>query len=500
MAPTRPTVHALAEFGSQNTPRVSVAAGGMARGWAGFASAEWRRTDGYITVAEDQRGPVDIAANSRYRTGYGDIGYRTSAWRAVARANVFSETRGNGTPLTNNDTGSSNAVAEVSGVSGAGAWLVRAYGGSQTYNQSFSSVVPARTSESLTQTQHVPSKNIGVGGHWTMRLGPSTFTAGADSRRVRGTTQQTTYTADRVTGITSAGGVQWTTGGFARLSVDATDRVTLVGALRADRWSSNQNDSNTALREITEISPKGGMVVRVTPSISVHAVASRAFRGPTLNELFRNFRAGGTLTNANDQLRPETLASAESGVRFTLGPSTLRVVGFWSQLKNAITNVTVSSTPSLITRQRRNAGTIRVVGFEIEEELKIASWLTISIAEAFIDSQFVEAVEPGLAGKTISQSPRISSAIGGQFNIPEGFTAAVTYRSISRQFDDDLNTLPLSSAAIVDGLVSKALGPRARVFMAIENLFNNAYDVGRTPVLTVGLPRVVRGGIQLTSP
>ena len=34
----------------------------------------------------------------------------------------------------------------------------------------------------------------------------------------------------------------------------------------------------------------------------------------------------------------------------------------------------------------------------------------------------------------------------------------------------------------------------------MENVFDNEYDVGRTPILTTGLPRVARIGVQLSLP
>jgi hypothetical protein len=36
--------------------------------------------------------------------------------------------------------------------------------------------------------------------------------------------------------------------------------------------------------------------------------------------------------------------------------------------------------------------------------------------------------------------------------------------------------------------------------VAIENLFNATYDVGRTPVLTTGLPRAARVGVRIALP
>jgi hypothetical protein len=52
----------------------------------------------------------------------------------------------------------------------------------------------------------------------------------------------------------------------------------------------------------------------------------------------------------------------------------------------------------------------------------------------------------------------------------------------------------------MDVFGSRALAAKASVFIAVENLFNARYDVGRTPILTVGLPRAARVGVQMSVP
>jgi outer membrane receptor protein involved in Fe transport len=323
---------------------------------------------------------------------------------------------------------------------------------------------------------------------------------GADARRVSGTTEQTTYSANVPTGVTTAGGVQWSSGGFARVSIEPRSDVTLVGSVRVDRWSSNPNAADGSPKDATEVSPKGGIAWRVRDSVTVHGSATRAFRAPTLNELFRNFRAGNSLTTANDQLQPETLTGAEGGVSVTSGPAAVRIVGFWNRLENAITNVTVSTTPALITRQRRNAGTVRAAGFEVEEEVKLGPRVLVSAAQAFANSEFVESVEPGLTGNRVSQVPKFSATTGVRYEAPLGILGTAQYRFIGMQYDDDLNTLELGAANIVDVSVAKSVGRRARVFFAVENVGDTVYDVGRTPLRTVGLPRTVRAGIRADLP
>ena len=49
----------------------------------------------------------------------------------------------------------------------------------------------------------------------------------------------------------------------------------------------------------------------------------------------------------------------------------------------------------------------------------------------------------------------------------------------------------------MDVLVARPLGRDAELYVAAENLLDTRYDVGRTPVRTLGPPRSVRAGIRL---
>ena len=50
--------------------------------------------------------------------------------------------------------------------------------------------------------------------------------------------------------------------------------------------------------------------------MSLRSAAYLGWRMPTLNELFRPFRAGADATAANPSLDPERLAGAEAGVDY----------------------------------------------------------------------------------------------------------------------------------------------------------------------------------------
>src|SRR4029078_11539131 len=100
----------------------------------------------------------------------------------------------------------------------------------------------------------------------------------------------------------------------------------------------------------------GALPFKPAPRLALTAAAYRSFRGPTLNELFRSFRVGDTVTLANDTLRAERLHGGELGARWRVSALTVSGSAFWTLTDDPVANVTLSVTPRLITRQRQNLG------------------------------------------------------------------------------------------------------------------------------------------------
>jgi outer membrane receptor protein involved in Fe transport len=94
----RPRVRAVVEGGSHDTWRLSGFGGRQLQKWSMSAGGEWQQTDGVIVVARDERGLVDVPADSDYRSAFGSLGYGSGARRTTFRALVSDEDRNNGTP------------------------------------------------------------------------------------------------------------------------------------------------------------------------------------------------------------------------------------------------------------------------------------------------------------------------------------------------------------------------------------------------------------------
>jgi len=71
-------------------------------------------------------------------------------------------------------------------------------------------------------------------------------------------------------------------------------------------------------------------------------------------------------------------------------------------------------------------------------------------------------------------------------------------RNSGRQFDDDANKYLLASYFRFDAYGSRTIGRHLEVYASGENLFDRAIEVGKTPTLTLGTPRVGRIGLHLT--
>jgi len=491
--PDRLTGQVLAERGTLGTGRLSVFAGARPHGWSYTAAGEWFATDGYILVAREQRGPIDTVFGSDHRSLLGTIGrHGDSGWRVEGGVNVFSEDRRNGTPAAFNATASHRAWADLAGGARGGLFSARIYSGSQGYDQSFSSVAADRRSEDQNRLQRIPTQVIGLGAQWVRPVGRQTWLVGAEGKFIEGRTQETRLAQGRVLSDTDDGGEQQTGSVFVQGTWTAHDRLTLVAGAHADGWHTKANNTSYD-RTLAAFNPRVSAAWIVSPIATIRGSVYGGFRAPTLNELYRGFRTGNTQVSPNEALEPERLTGTDWGVVLAHGNVSGRATVFWNVLDDVITNVTLSRTPTLITQQRQNADRVRSAGVELEAGWQSGAWAT-TLTAAVVDARF--AGEGAVRNNRVPQVPRAQLGVDIRF-ARHGWTASGQFRVTGQQFEDDLNLLLLRRATVVDLMATRTVTSILRAFVGVENLLDAEYDVGRTPILTVGLPRVVRGGVRL---
>jgi len=517
-------------YGNQNTPDFSLWAGGQAGKWESTFGGELFHTDGYVLVPDADRGSVDTRAGSQDGSADLMVGRKIGEQSEIfARGWYLDDTRKNGTPIQKNGIrlgqGALGANLQLGEI---GALTLRFYGEAETYHQTFSSVGTGRNSEILTDDQDVPAQGVGGSAVWTRNLGNrQTLVAGFDEHEEIGHSNENLFSG--VTGShtkdTFSGGHQRTTGVFGEDMIQIAPGWTLSVSARYDHWSNfdaflacvpaaapcNPPLTQYADRSYDAFSPRATLIHEWNPHISWSASVYRAFRAPTLNELYRSFRQGTVTTDSNPDLRPERLTGGEAGIDVKGLNQRLEVRGtfFFNEVINPVSNVPcTASTPNCpiastgTTQQRQNLGRTSAPGFEVDGVANITTHTQLVAGYQYVNATVLSspAITPTLAGNWVAQIPHNVVTFEARYTNPKLITASLAGRMVGMQFDDATNIAPMGRFFVMDAMASRSIGAGVEVFAAAENLFNEKYLFAVQGVPELGLPIAARFGFRVQIP
>ncbi len=467
---------------------------GRLGGGFGLIAGGYARGDGFVPVVTP--GPVDRGA-------------RYDQWSVAARgviparsgelqANValFDDIRTRGTAFSRNRTTGGDASLRFVGrrVELLGYLQLR------RFTSQFSSIDAARTTVTPTLDQFsTPATGTGLRAEYRPLTGPLELRLGTEWRRTEGTTNELfAFIAGAPTRIRSAGGTSDVVGGFLELTRQAGP-LTLTARGQIDRWW--LRDGRLSERAIAggaealtvfparsgwEPTGRVGAAIDLAPTVTLRAAAYAGWRLPTLNELYRPFRVGIELTQANAALSPERSRGGEAGLSWRpVEGLTLDATAFAVRLDDAIANVTVSATPTLVTRQRRNLARIDSRGVEFDARYRRGDW-RLALSAAYADARTSDGLRPA------SVAPfQASGTLGWR-----GLSATLRY--VSAQFDDDQNTRRLAPALTLDAVADIPLGNGLALRARVENAFDTRVEAARSAagVLERASPRAVWLGVR----
>ena len=223
------------------------------------------------------------------------------------------------------------------------------------------SVLAGRTGTTLANDQvETPATGNGFNAALRHQSGAREWEIGVDARKTSGESREFyRYMSGVATRYRVSGGDTSLAGVYGEGS-QGVGRWLLSGALRADVWQASNGhrteiDTSTqavtlgltpADQRRTLISARAGVAYSASAQTTVRLAAYNGFRPPTLNELYRPFRVGNDVTESNADLRPETLAGAEAGVRIGNAGSFIDADIFANTLKDPITNGTIGVGPA----------------------------------------------------------------------------------------------------------------------------------------------------------
>ena len=527
-------VAADASLAEQKGRRIA-ASGGTSLGPVSlFASASDEDSDGWIPVSKAQRGAADDNVTLHARNV--SLRAETMPWSDTLislRLGAYGENRDSG--LVGAESSADGVTASLTLAHPESAdslgYRVQAWLRNTGFSNTSVSVAPLRVSTTPTNDQF-STPAIGWGFNAALRgnLAGIDWEAGGDARFTQGESKEH---FQRVAGAFTLGRVSGGRTFVGGLYVEASSRMDawlLTAGLRADQWASTgghliQTTLASGVVTVNQHTPsKSGIVptarlgVRreLDNGLFLRSAAYAGFRAPTLNELYRPFRVGNNITQANPDLTPEKLYGVEVGVGQAAESFGWDVTGFYNQLHGAITNVTVGHGPIIVPNlgtvpagglliQRQNAGDINAYGIESEAHWRANDWLTFNAAFDYVDAHVQGGLTPAqlpLLGKRPAQAPRFTLTGGAWITPCERLTISADLRYESTRFADDQNSLPLAPATTVDARISYRLWNGLAVYLAGDNLFDaqvattESADV--VPIVNLASPRVLRIGLSWT--
>jgi outer membrane receptor protein involved in Fe transport len=487
--------------------------------------AHGARSDGFIPITAATRGAADREApyeNGSIRARWiapvgGDVEAQLSGL-------AFADSRERGVDFTGNRTRGADASVRLVG-RGHWQWSALAYAQWRTLRSSFASVSDDRSSAVRVSLQDsVPSRSLGFSAEVRPPVSRLIdLRVGADMRLTSGQSRELySFVDGQPTRRRISGGDTETAGLFAEATV-RRGNVMLSGGARIDRWTVDDGqltermlaggalrDDQYARREGWLPTARLGAVVDLNQSTKLRAGAYRGWRMPTLNELFRPFRAGADATAANPDLKPEISSGLEAGVDFRRKQFEFSATAFVNRLHDAIANVTLGRGPGTFPgvgfvvgdyRQRQNVEAIRVRGIEADGELRAGPWslgLGASLTDATINAKRNAAPLDGLRP---AQTPHFAASASVTWE-RELRTFGVEVRHVGSQFDDDLNGRKLRPATTVSAFAALPISRTVQLTARAQNLLNETIEasINDDGSIEPASPRTLWVGLRLAAP
>lgn len=482
------------------------------------------QSDGFRRTAPAYAGAVDCPTDLQQENIKLVWTHRKpSGIRSILTARAFSENRGNGTPLQRNHTRELLFSAQVRGQSVVFDrdidWTATAYYQSQEFSNLFTSVSSDRNAETPVLDQFaVPAEAAGGAFKVTWSGKSGSTSIGSDTRWIAGETgeryfiQNGAFSRER-----HAGGTQFHAGIFAHHDRMLSATVRASVSARLDRWTLTDSyrretdlptetfllNETYANRRGSEMTTRAGLTWQLTKNWLGSAAIYQAFRVPTLNELYRPYRVGNTITNANPELLPETLEGMEIRTSWRAEHGSVKITAFTNDLQNAVANVTLGSGPGFVPgvgfvpagglgQRRENISPVRVRGIEFSVNYRPQSALNLGF-----DYLYNEASNQRTKNR-LPQVPQHTLTTKLTWHPKSDWTVHAQTRHESDAFENDLNSLILEGFTTVDFRVNHQLNPTTTIFLAVENLFDQEVITRRTAegLTDLGTPRFSRIGIK----
>lgn len=498
---------------------------------SGSLAADWSGTDGVITVRKDQAGAADSPTGGQSKVLFGRVAYDFSpGFTAYLAGNYLKDDSKGPTPISDGtyEVGELRGGARLA-TSGGAVFHFAGYVNEFDHRSLRTSISSDRETITPNGYQNIPAHSLGGTLQWSQTVAARhQLTAGFDLARTDGSIiEGTNYRNGAVTLERRMEGNQLLGGAFIQDHVTLPGEWRLLAALRLDgvrNYGGHRtdidlvndavtSDTGYVTRTFSRLNYSLGVRDALSSALSWRGSVYGAFRAPTLNEIYQtNYSSRGSLTAANELLRPERLIGVEAGADLELGGNLLaRATVFWNRVSDAIVDYTLGTATTAgqviepcgplpkdqVCRQRRNVGSLRSMGLESELEFHPADAWSLWAGYTFNPTR-ISAEGQAIDGKVARAAVRHTATAVVSWDNPAFFSASLEGRYVGSRSDDDLDTIRLESFFVTGLRLNRRLWSQSSIYFKVENLFNVEYPVAQAAngLVDVGAPRWVTVGMR----
>jgi len=234
------------------------------------------------------------------------------------------------------------------------------------------------------------------------------------------------------------------------------------------------------------ISPKASLSFEATQDLTLRASIGRAYRFPTVGELFQGRISGTSLVNNNPNLQPENDLAKELSAEWTHGNGIYRVSLFEDDVKNTIFSQTDTTVLPNVT-SFQNIDRVRSRGIETSyqgQDVGITG-LDLIANVAYTRSRILaNDRNPASVGKYFYRVPLWRANLVATYHIDDRASVAGAVRYSGRQYNtltnEDSNPNVYggtSTYTVADAKFTYRLNRYADLSLGVDNIFDKRYFV-----------------------
>lgn len=265
-------------------------------------------------------------------------------------------------------------------------------------------------------------------------------------------------------------------------------RFALTAGVRQETWQASKGEIYTSTlgqntireREESGTSPKLSLAWQATPDWTLRGSLGKAFRFPTVTELYQTEKTSTTTRISDPNLKPEQVFAKDLTAEGALGRGTLRLSLFEEIVHDAL----YSFTDYALTTRNQNIDKLRVRGAEVAYVApEVLRGLDLTASVTYARSRVLENhLYPASVGKWVIRVPDWRASLLAVYRFNDQWTGMLGYKYSGKQYNnpDNSDEWPNtyggnSSFSTFDTKLSYRFAKNTTVGFGIDNLTNEKY-------------------------